>query len=56
MPPKAVPASRAARAWKKRARAKNPTRTMTSAIALVGRWVAARGTTEAARVAAPNTM
>ena len=56
MPPKAVPMSRPANAVKKRASAKKPTSTMTSAIAAVGRRTATSGTTAAASSMAPNTM
>ena len=53
MPPKAVPTSMPARARKKRARAKKPASTMTSAMAAVGRLTASNGTTAAASRVAP---
>ena len=56
IPPKAVPMSRPASAVKKRASAKKPTSTITSAIAAEGRCTVMSGTTAAASSIAPKTM
>ena len=56
IPPNAVPISNPANARKKRAKAKKPTITITSALAEVGRSTAINGTTLAASTVAENMM
>ena len=56
MPPNAVPISNPAKARKKRAKAKKPTITITSALAEVGRSTAINGTTVAANTVAENII